>query len=114
MKTRSLLSTCHRKFYLLLAFLLSSSLSFGQGELTKTTQAIQTRINDVYKLMSVLVFAAVVFYGARAVIKAIGSSNDGGEAWKSFGMIMVVAAIWFFGIPALISSLGSGVTLSGN
>lgn len=87
-------------------------ISLAQDELSTMTNTLASRLNSLFKLMSVLVIAGVLFYGGKNAMNAMNGQDDRG--WIKFAAILLVAAVWFFGIPALISSLNgaNGTTIN--
>lgn len=97
---------------LIILFLILCEVSMAQGsgadELGTMTNTLSSRLNSLFKLMSVLVIAGVLFYGGKNAMNAMNGQDDRG--WIKFAAILLVAAVWFFGIPALITSLSTSTT----
>lgn len=94
----------------LIAILILSQvgISLAADELSTMTDTLSGRLTSLFKLMSVLVIAGVLFYGGKNAMNAMNGQDDRG--WIKFAAILLVAAVWFFGIPALISSLNGANT----
>jgi|LakMenE01Jun11ns_1017448.scaffolds.fasta_scaffold9856205_2 hypothetical protein len=93
---------------LIILILFEVSMAQGADELGSMTQTLSSRLTSLFKLMSVLVIAGVLFYGGKNAMNAMNGQDDRG--WIKFAAILLVAAVWFFGIPALISSLNTSST----
>jgi hypothetical protein len=88
---------------LLFLFLLISNSARAQG-FDKVAENMWAQAGNTYKLLSVFVLLAGLFFLGKGVIEGLRGEQG---AWAKIGGSLLVFAVWFFAVPPLINFLSA-------